>query len=257
MKYCDCVFIPNYRKKNKKILLSYGYFFGLYKSMGVEKYRDILKNGYLKYRTTQKHGAELKKVLLHYKAMIQGYEDGKSEIEKRRYNAFVYKYMTDVCVGNKAIAAKLNVSKDTVNLDINYVIEKMLVLFFGVPALTNELKDSKAFLIRNVFDNICLLNNPLPESTLCIFGGYRDAVMEIRKVSSNFMKAFLDACNAYAEDLNDAERQSTESHRREVLLARLEGKSYKNIAADLQIDISLIYDISKENERRLAEMIFC
>lgn len=256
MKYCDSVFIPEYRQKNEKSLLPYGHIYGLYKSLGLKTYREILKNGFLQYRSTKKHEAELKKILLHYKSMLQEGNIGYSETEKRRYSTFVYKYMTEVCVGNKALAAKMNISKDTVNQDIKCVLDKMMVFLLGMPALTNGLRDGKSILIRSIFDNIRVLKNPLPESLLCVFRGYESTARAIRKESDEFMCIFYKACEAYSEDLKEAEVQSSESRRRQVLQARLEGKSFKDMAAVLQVDVSIIYDISKENEIRLAEMIF-
>ena len=68
----------------------------------------------------------LKRLIGEYREYVSCCHDGQA---RDRYNAFVYRYMLEVPVGSRAIAAKLGVVKETVFNYVNRCLDEMLALW--------------------------------------------------------------------------------------------------------------------------------
>lgn len=120
----------------------------------VQNCRKVLKNAFAGYREGR-NVEVLKKLIGEYREYISGLGD---EHAKDRYNAFIYRYMVEAYVGNRAIAAKLGVVRETVLNYINKCIDEMLMFCMGIPAVNlPEEKEAAVHVIiegSRIFDNM-------------------------------------------------------------------------------------------------------
>lgn len=227
--------------------------FGNIRPGDVQGCSKVLKNAFAGYRGGR-NTEELKMLLNGYRGYVAGLHSGHA---KDRYNAFVYRYMVEIHVGNRAIAAKLGVSDDTVLNYVNRCIDEMLVLCMGMPAA--GVPGDGVTAVRMMIEGSRLISGMAGDCILCLFPGKKEraAVERGRHLTVDIMGRFGDAVEAYAGYCNDGHtRVDTDIRRSGVLEKCLAGVTPAAIAEEYGCSESTVYADIRENERRLAAMLF-
>lgn len=219
----------------------------------VESCRRVLKNAFSLYREGRKVDL-LKRLFEEYKVYVAGCGD---ECAKNIYNAFVYRYMLEVHVGSRAIAAKFGVSKETVHNYINRCIDEMLVLCMGIAATDMPYEKERA--VGLLINKNRLFNNMAGDYVLDIFPGRREraAVKQGRQITKDIMGQFREALKSYADYCNDKNtRIETDIRKAEVLQKCLDLAAPAAIAEEYGLCETSVYADIRENKKRLAAMLF-
>lgn len=220
----------------------------------VQNCRRALKNSFAGYRDGR-NAEVLKRLIGEYREYVSCCHDGHA---KDRYNAFVYRYMVEVHVGSRAIAAKLGVTKETALNYIDRCIDEMLMLCMGIPAET-DLPEEKEASVCMLVHGSRLFDSMAGDYVLCLFSGKRErAAVEIgRKLTKDIMRQFKDAVRAYSGYCNDEHtRIDTDIRKAEVLEKCLSGVPPAAIAEEYGCCEGTVYADIRENEKRLAVMLF-
>lgn len=220
----------------------------------VQRCRRVLKNSFAGYREGR-NTEILKRLLGEYREYVSGCYDGHT---KDRYNAFVYRYMVEVHVGSRAIAAKLEVARETVLNYIDRCIAEVLMLCMGIAAV-GALPESKEAAVRMLVDGSRLFSALGGEYVLYLFPGKREraAVEQGRHLTKRMMGQFADAVRAYSRYCNDEHtRIDTDIRKAEILEKCLAGVPSAAIAKEYGCCESTVYADIRENEKRLAAMLF-
>lgn len=220
----------------------------------VQRCRKALKNSFAGYRDGRNTEA-LKRLLGEYREYVSGSHD---EHAKDRYNAFVYRHMLEVRVGSRATAAKLGVAKETVFNYIDRCIDEMLMLCMGMPAAVHP-PEGKEEAVRMLIQCGRLFGGMAGDYVLCLFPGKieRAAVERGRRLTGDIMGRFADAVSAYSEYCNDVHTRIDTDIRKAGILERcLAGVPPAAIAQEYGCCESTVYADIRENERRLAAMMF-
>lgn len=163
-------FAREYREGRKgKLLPAPAAMFQDIESETVQSCRRALKNSFAGYREG-KNAKVLKRLLGEYREYVSCCHD---EHTKDRYNAFVYRYMVEVHVGSRAIAAKLGVVRETVLNYIDRCIDEMLMLCMRIPAAVNPPEGKEAAICMLIQGNR-LFGSMAGEYVLCLFPGKRE-----------------------------------------------------------------------------------
>ena len=221
---------------------------------GVQKCRRTLKNSFAGFRAGR-NAETLERLLREYREYVSCCHDGQA---KDRYNAFVYRYMVEAHVGSRAIAVKLGVPKETVLNYIDRCIDEMLVLCMGIPAVVDSPRDGEAY-VRMLIDGSRLFRGMAGDYVFCLFAGAgeRAAVELGRKLTKDVMERFTDAAGAYSRYCNDEHtRIDTDIRKAGILGKCLAGVPPAAIAKEYACCESTVYADIRENERRLAAMLF-
>lgn len=228
--------------------------FGNIEPEDVRRCRLILKNAYANYRTGR-NAEVLKQLIGEYREYVSCCHDGQA---KDRYNAFVYRYMLEVPVGSRAMAAKLGVVRETVLNYIDRCIDEMLVLCMGIPAVADAPEDGEA-VIRVLVNGSRLFSAMAGDYVLCLFPGKREraAVEQGRQTTRRIMGQLAEAVEAYSGYCNDKHTHiDTDFRKAEILHKCFAGVSPTAIAEKYGYCQSTVYSDIRENERRLAAMMF-
>ncbi len=228
--------------------------FGNIEPEDVRSCRLVLKNAYANYRMGRNAEA-LKRLIGGYREYVSCCQDGQA---RDRYNTFVYRYMLEVPVGSRAIAAKLGVVKETVFNYVNRCLDEMLVLCMGIPAVT-DLPEDKEAAVRMLVDGSRLFCGMAGDYVLCLFAGKREkaAVEQGRQLTRDIMGQLADVARAYTGYCNDKHtRIDTDIRKAEILEKCLAGASPAAIAEEYGCCESTVYADIRENEKRLAAMLF-
>ncbi len=220
----------------------------------VQGCRLVLKNAYANYRTGRNQEA-LERLLGEYREYVSSSHDRQA---KDRYNAFVYRHMLGVPVGSRAIAAKLGVAKETVLNYVNRCLDEMLVLCMGVPAAGRPPAGGEAA-IRMLVDGNRIFASMAGDYALCLFPGQREraAVEQGRHATIQIMGQLAEAVEAYSRYCHDGyPRIDTEIRKAEILRKCIAGVPPAAIAEEYGCCQSTVYADIRENERRLAAMLF-
>lgn len=216
--------------------------------------REALKRAFDGYR----HGRNtevLKRLLGGYKGYVSEHGD---ENAKNRYNAFVYRYMSGICVGPGAIAGKLGVSKGTAFNYINSCTDDLLVLCMGIPAYRYK-ADSQEAAVSFVIRNYALLSRQSEDYILDIFqkNADRAAVKSGRLHTQRILQQLTDAAKAYIEYCRDDRANiDTDFRKADVLERCLAGCSVQCIAEQCGTSEDTIYNDIRDNGRRLTALLF-
>lgn len=255
MTYFYDYFAREYREGRKdKLLPTPAAMFRSVKPEDVQNCRRALKNSFAGYREGR-NAEELKKLLGEYQEYVSGCHDGHA---KDRYNAFVYRYMVEVHVGGRAIAAKLGVVKETVQNYIDRCLDEMLMLCMGLPAVMVPPKDKEAA-VHMLVQCSRILGGMAGEYVLCLFPGRREreAVQQGRRLTKDTMERFADAAGAYSRYCKDEHtRIDTDVRKAEILDKCLAGVPPAAIAGKYGCSEGTVYADIRENEKRLAAMLF-
>ncbi len=255
MTYFYDYFAKEYREGRKGELLSApADMFGSIEPKDALVCRRILKNAYANYRTGE-NTETLKRLIGEYREYVSALHD---EHAKNRYNAFVYRYMLEIHVGSRAIASKLGVTKETVSKYINRCFDEMLVLCMGMPALGMPPVD-KADAVRMLIDGSRLFSSMAGEYALCLFPGQRErAVVEQgRRITIRIMGQLDEVVEAYSGYCMDGHTCiDTDVRKAEILRMCIDGVSPAAISERYGCCQSTVYSDIRENESRLAAMLF-
>lgn len=223
-------------------------------SEGVETCRKVLKNAFAGYRGGR-NAEPLGKLAREYREYVACCHDGHA---KDRYNAFVYRYMLDVHVGARAISGRLGVSKETVYNYVNEALDEILALCIGMPALMGLPWDKRAA-VSMMIEGSRIFSAMAGDYVLCLFPGERERAVAIqgRKLTKDVLRQFADAVGSYCEYCNDGHtRIDTDIRKAEILRKCLAGATPAAIAEGYGCSESTVYADIRENERRLAAMLF-
>lgn len=220
----------------------------------VQGCRRVLKNAFAGYREGR-NTEVLKMLFMEYREYIAGLHDMQA---KDRCNAFAYQYMVETYAGSRAIATKLGVVKDTVWNYINRCIDEMLILCMGIPAAV-EGPEGKEKIVRMLAGGCRLLRNMAGEYVLLLFPGrwQNRAVEWGREITGDVLQQFAGAVEAYLDYCRDGHtRIDTDIRKAWVLERCIDGISPAAIAEEYGCCESTIYADMRENDRRLAAMLF-
>lgn len=253
MTYFYDYFAREYRESRKDRLLPAAMFKSI-RTGEVQTCRRVLKNSFAGYRDGRNTEA-LKGLIGEYREYVSCCHD---EHARDRYNAFVYRYMVDAHVGSRAIAAKLGVVKETVWNYIDRCTDEMLMLCMGISAVTSWPED-KAKAVRILTEGSRLFHALAGGYVLDLFKGGKEraAVEQGRRSTRDIMGKFDDAVRAYDAYCHDADnRIDTDIRKAQILQRCIDGVSPAAIAAEYGCSESTVYADIRENERRLASMLF-
>ena len=253
MTYFYDYFAGEYRESRKNMLLTAAMFKGI-RAEDVQTCRKILKNSYAGYRDGR-NTEVLKRLVGEYRKYVSCCHD---EHARDRYNAFVYRYMVDAHVGSRAIAAKLGVVKETVWNYIDRCLDEMLALCMGIPAAMGWPED-KGKAVRILTEGSRLFHGLVGDYVLDLFKGEKErtAVEQGRQCTRDIMGKFDDAVRAYDAYCHDADNYiMTDVRKSEILQKCLDGVPPAAIAAEYGCSEDTVYTDIRENEKRLAAMLF-
>ncbi len=256
MKYFYDYFARRYRDRNGgRLLPAPAAMFQGIEPEDVKSCRRTLKNSFEGYREGRNAEA-LERLLGEYREYVSGCHD---EGARDRYNAFVYRHMVEIHVGSRAIAARLGVARETALNYINRSLDEMLALCMGIPA-AGEMPEENDKAVGMLTRGSRLFGGMAGEYVLCLFPGKgeRAAVKKGRRLTEEVMGRFTDAARAYSRYCNDGyTRIDTDVRKAEILERCLAGIPAAAIAEEYGCSASTIYADIRENERRLAAMLFC
>lgn len=215
--------------------------------------RGVLKNAFAGYRDGR-NTELLKRLLGEYRDYISECPDERA---KDRYNAFVYRYMVPAHVGAKAIGAKLGVTKETVYIYINRALDEMMMLCMGIPAA--ECPEDKEATVHMLIEGNRLFRNMAGDYVLDLFPGRkeRNTVEHGRQLTAAVMEQLTEAVRAYSDYCNDSStRIDTDIRKAEILEKCLAGVPCCKMAEEYGCCEGTIYSDMRENEKRLAAMMF-
>lgn len=215
--------------------------------------RGVLKNAFAGYRDGR-NAEPLKSLLGEYRDYILECQDERA---KDRYNAFVYRYMVPAHVGIKAIGVKLGVTKDTVHIYINRALDEMMMLCMGMPAA--EYPRDKEATVHMLIEGSRLFGNMAGDYVLDLFPGKkeRNTVEYGRQLTAAVMEQLAEAAGAYSDYCNDSSiRIDTDIRKAEILEKCLAGVTCCQLATEYGCCEGTIYSDMRENEKRLAAMMF-
>lgn len=255
MKYFYDYFARQYREgRNGSLLPVPAAIFGNIEPEDVRSCRQILKNAYSNYRTGR-NAEELRRLIGEFREYVSCCHDGQA---RDRYNAFVYRYMLEVPVGSRAIAAKLGVTRETAFNYLNRCFDEMLVLCMGIPAVGPPPEDREAA-VRMLVDGSRLFSSMAGDYVLCLFPGKREraAVEQGRRATIRIVGQLGEAVEAYSVYCNDEHTAiDTDIRKAEILRKCIAGVPPAVIAEEYGCCQSTVYADIRENERRLAAMLF-
>lgn len=223
------------------------------KSEDVQRCKRVLKNSFVGYREGR-NVEVLKKLIGEYRQYVSCCQ---SKLAKDRYNAFVYRYMLKTPVGSRAIATKLNVTKETVWNYIDKCFDEMLMLCMGIVVKT--FPNSKEAAVGMLVDGSRLFSSMTKEYILCLFQGKRElqTVEQGRIITKDVMGQLVEATEAYFQYCKEGQTYiDTDVRKAKVLKKCLEGISPAAIASEYYCCERTVYADIRENERRLAAMLF-
>ena len=254
MKYFYDYFARQYREgRNGRLLPAPAAIFQGINQEDVKSCRRALKNSFAGYRKGRNTEA-LKRLLGEYREYVSICND---EHAKDRYNAFVYRYMVEVNVGSRAIAAKLGVTKETVFNYINKCLDEILMFCMGIPAA--EPPENKEAAVCMLIQSSGIFNCMAGDYVLCLFSGKRElaAVEQGRQITRDIMGQLADAVRVYYEYCNDEHtRIDTDIRKVEILERCIDGIPTAAIAEEYGCCEGTVYADIRENEKRLAAMMF-
>lgn len=255
MTYFYDYFAREYRKGRKGNLLpDPAAMLGDIAPENVRNCRTVLKNAYVNYREG-KNAKALKRLIGEYREYVSCCHDGQA---KDRYNAFVYRYMLEIPVGSRAIAARLGVVRETVLNYIDRCIDEMLGLCMGIPAVVDPPED-RATAVRMLIDGSRLFSSMAGEYVFCLFPGKNEwqTVEQGRKLTKYITRQLAQAAEAYSRYCHDEHTHiDTDIRKAEVLQKCLAGEPPAVIAEGYGCCQGTVYADIRENEKRLAAMLF-
>lgn len=197
----------------------------------------------------------MKRLVGEYREYVSCCNDGQA---RDRYNAFIYRYMLEVPVGSRAIAEKLGVVKETVFNYINRCMDELLVLCMGIAAV-GRLPERREGVVRMLVDGSRLFSSMSGDYVCSLFPGKREqaVVGQSRRATRRIMWQLAEVVEAYSGYCNDKyDSIYTDVRKAEILQKCIAGISPAAIAEEYGCCQSTVYADIRENEKRLAAMLF-
>ncbi len=255
MTYFYDYFAREYREERKdRLLPAPAAMFQGIKPEDVKSCRRALKKSFAGYRDGR-NAEVLKRFFGEYREYVSGCRGGHA---KDRYNAFVYRYMVEAHVSSRAIEAKLGVVKETVRNYIDKCLDEILMLCMGLPAVMDQPKDKESA-VHMLIQCSRILGGMAGDYIFCLFPGKKekDAVQQGRRFTRDVMEKFADAVKAYSGYCKDGHMRIDTNIRKAAVLEKcLAGVPPAAIAKECRCCESTVYADIRENERRLAAMLF-
>lgn len=250
MSYFYDYYAKEYRSMHRENLLPMPLFDDI-DSEQIRQCRKVLRNAFSGYRSGN-HAEILKRFLEEYRAYISA---DTSEQAKNRYNAFVYYFMVPAHVGRKAIAKKLGVSMGTVWNYIDKALDELLAMCMGIPAAV-ERNDCTTY-VRKIIDGSRLFESMSGEYIFELFPAHKGVIAQSRKHTESILSHFNMALNEYLEYCRDTKVSiDADIRKADVLMDCLAGASCGSIAEKYGCSEETVYSDIRENERKLAAMLF-
>lgn len=121
----------------------------------MQKYRNIVRVMMSDYRSQPEADRalfeELMKAHGEYCRLLPA-----EDVQRRRHNAIVYRYMIKTPLHNKAVSRKMNISKETLSGHIRKCVDDIVLLLCGSPAAGGDGKDT-GDCIKGILDNLSLI----------------------------------------------------------------------------------------------------
>lgn len=215
--------------------------------------KTILRRNFEGYREGVNTEA-LKELLTAYRTYVSKLSD---ETAKTRYNAFVYRYMSGMSVGIKAVAGKLGVTKETVFNYINRCIDDMLLMCIGIYATEEECCSQEAtvdFLISNYS-----MFSALPEKYVFdIFKASKKPIVESNRIhTKRILEQFTEVMEEYKAYCRDPQTViDTDVRKATVLELCIDNWSVQKIADKLKLSEETVYSDIRANRKRLEAVLF-
>lgn len=254
MAYFYDYFAREYRKGRKeKLFAAPADMFQGIKPEDVQNCRRVLKNSFAGYCEGRNKDV-LKRLLGEYREYVSCCHDGHA---KERYNAFVYRYMVKNPVGSRAIAIKFKVTKETIWNYTDRCFSELLALCMGITAV--NLPKTGEETVRALVNGSRLFSSMAGDYILRLFqgNGERLIVERSRQLTRRTMVLFAEAVDAYVRYCHDEHTIiDTDIRKAGILCKCLSGASTAAIAEEYGCCESTVYMDMRENERRLAAMLF-
>lgn len=221
----------------------------------IKALRDSLAWGFRGYREAV---GERREVLAHLLAVHTELCRAMpwDSLLKRRHNALVYRYAVETVAGNRAIAKKLNISKDTMYADLEGVMRDMLVLCVGLPYLMQgkrpEIKEAVKLTIKQY---LFWDKSGQMEQCLCLFPVHiRGDVRVAAETTRRYMLRFNEAMTVYTDFCEQHDPFCINGRRLEVLKQNINGNNRvaQEVAKKYTCSPETVYSDMKENQERLC-----
>lgn len=178
---------------------------------------------------------------------------------KRRHNALVYRYVVETVAGNKAVAKKLNISKDTLNVDLDGVLKEMLVLCIGLPYLMQGKRTEIKEAVKLTIKQYPLLDKSgQMEQCLCLFPvRLRSEIQSAREATRRFLCLFDKGMAVYADFCGQYNQFGVNGRRLDALKQDIKGnnKVAREVAEKYGCSPETIYSDMKENQERICRLL--
>lgn len=219
--------------------------------------RDSLVWEFRGYRETK---GDKRQALVHLLAVHTELcrERSWDNLLKRRHNALVYRYVVDIVAGNRAVAKKLNISKDTLYADMDNVMEDMLILCIGLPYLLQGGQEELQAAVKLTIKYYPLLARvDQTEQCLCLFPvRIRSHIQASRKTTAQFIRLFNRGIELYSGFHRSCDEAMTD-RRLDALRRTLKGHTgvAQAVAAEYCCSAETVYHDMRENQECVCELL--
>lgn len=177
---------------------------------------------------------------------------------KRRHNAMVYRYVVNTVAGNRAVAKKLNISKDTLYADLDNVMGDMLLLCVGLPYLLQGGREELQAAVKLTIKYYPLLDRvSQTEQCLCLFPiRIRNHIQTARTATEQFLCLFNRAIEIYSGFRRPCDEIMTE-RRMAALKGSLQGDTglAQEVAAEYCCSAETVYHDIRGNQECICDLI--
>lgn len=153
------------------------------------------------------------------------------------------------------LAKKLGVSMGTVWNYIDKALDELLAMCMGIPAAV-ERNDCTTY-VRKIIDGSRLFESMSGEYIFELFPAHKGVVAQSQKHTDRILNCFHIALNEYLEYCRDMTVAiDADIRKADVLMDCLAGASCGSIAEKYRCSEETVYSDIRENERKLAAMLF-
>lgn len=219
--------------------------------------RDSLVWGFRGYREAK---GDKRQALVHLLAVHTELCREKSwdNLLKRRHNALVYRYVVDIVAGNRAVAKKLNISKDTLYADLDNIMGDMMLLCVGLPYLLKGGREELQAAVKLTIKYYPLLDRvSQTKQCLCLFPvRIRSHIQTARTATEQFLCLFNQAIEIYSGFRRPCDDIMTE-RRMAVLKRSLQGHTglAQTVAAEYCCSAETVYHDMRENQECICDLL--
>lgn len=254
MRYFYDYFAKEYRehRRDKQLTSPAALLQGI-RTEDISRCRIVLRSKFRGYREGVDKGP-IKRLLCEYREYVYRCH---AENRRDRYNAFVYYFMVDTPIGVRAIGRKLGVTKETIHNYINWTLDEILILCMGIAAVGHQ--EAGVRFVRMLIEYGRIFRKLAGNYVLEIFpeNRERETVERSRHITGVILEQLSAAVEAYLDYCNDEHmRIDTDIRKAEILKECLVGASTADITERYGCSECTVYADMRENEKRLAAMLF-